>query len=288
MITPVTMTHCPTEETLAAFIDDRLDATARLEVTSHLVECADCREIVMMADDFRAPAEGDAPSNVVVAPFARPRWIAAALALAAALAIAFWLLPTRFLGATDMDALVAAADALPYRPSVGRLAGGFPYKEPKRVMRGGEAENDLAQKQKLYDALLDLEGSTNLHALGVGKLLQDEKTIDEAVSLLDRAWNDAQGEDRDRIAVDLAAALIARGRRRGSSEDHQRALALSTEVWNRTRLPEAAWNRAAALEQLSRKDEAIRAWDDYLRVDATSDWAKEATERKNDLQRSAL
>jgi hypothetical protein len=54
----------------------------------------------------------------------------------------------------------------------------------------------------------------------------------------------------------------------------------------RKQSPEALWNRAVAIESLSPKDTALRAWDDYLKVDSNSQWAKEALERKAELNRS--
>ena len=44
-------------------------------------------------------------------------------------------------------------------------------------------------------------------------------------------------------------------------------------------LVEASFNRACALERLSLRDEARRAWQDYLKVDGSSGWAAEARDR---------
>ena len=53
------MTNCPSEETLAAFIDGRLDIEARQRVVEHVTTCEDCYAIVSFAWDFQAeePAE---------------------------------------------------------------------------------------------------------------------------------------------------------------------------------------------------------------------------------------
>jgi hypothetical protein len=42
-------------------------------------------------------------------------------------------------------------------------------------------------------------------------------------------------------------------------------------------MPEAWFNRALALEQIpAMRDRVKAAWDDYLNVDSTSEWADEA------------
>ncbi len=51
MTAPETMS-CPSEETLAEFIDGRLDPEARRSVVEHLAVCGECRDIVMAADEF--------------------------------------------------------------------------------------------------------------------------------------------------------------------------------------------------------------------------------------------
>ena len=54
MTAPMLMTHHPTEETLAAYVDDSFEPTNRKEVTEHLASCGECREIVLMATEFQA------------------------------------------------------------------------------------------------------------------------------------------------------------------------------------------------------------------------------------------
>jgi hypothetical protein len=95
----------------------------------------------------------------------------------------------------------------------------------------------------------------------------------------------ARGDERDAIATDLAAALIGRARWSGNDDDYRNALRLSNDVLTRKQTPEALWNRAIATEMLYAKAEALRAWDDYLKVDSNSPWAKEAMEHKADLNR---
>jgi ABC-type lipopolysaccharide export system ATPase subunit len=43
------MNHCPTEETLAAFVDGMLDENAKAGVIAHLANCSECRDVVLTA-----------------------------------------------------------------------------------------------------------------------------------------------------------------------------------------------------------------------------------------------
>ena len=337
MTAPMLMTDCPTDETLAAYVDDRLDAATRLKVTEHLATCGDCRELVMMASDFQAETEMPAPEPVVdpdslavtrldpttvvvesstelavVNPNAfavtraglndngvlpanvvrgRFRWIAAAAGFAAAAVVPVFLLRPVSVFGPDMQAVIAASGRLDRRPSEGRLAG-FPHLDAPQTLRGAgdSLETDqLVKKADLYQVRLYVEDATlpDRHVDGVTQLLiaTDRTEFNQAAETLTVALNRSFRRDRDTIATDLATALIARGRWQSNPQaDFQRALDLSTEVFIRSRMPEAAWNRAVALEKLQRNVEAIHAWDDYLKLDATSEWANEAVRRSQRLK----
>ena len=74
-------------------------------------------------------------------------------------------------------------------------------------------------------------------------------------------------------------ALIARG----SNDDFARALTLLEEQWRKKQTPEIAFNRATVLYYQNRDKEALAAWDDYLRLDSTSEWAAEARKNRNTI-----
>src|SRR5438309_4047082 len=79
----------PSDETLAAFIDGRVDADTRGRVVEHLASCAECYSVFIGATEM--PAATADLSNV--RPFRRIRYVAAAAALAAAAAIGFFVTP---------------------------------------------------------------------------------------------------------------------------------------------------------------------------------------------------
>lgn len=294
MTAPMLMTQHPTEELLAAFVDDRLDTATRAPVIEHLSSCGECREIVLMSTEFQAES-----ATVIRGNFGAGRWMASIGGLAAAAAIAVMVVQPSSLFGTDIDDLKAASQSLPKRQSEGRLAG-FAYSaEPDSPKRGGNdksqvdksEDDELAAKVKLWGFRADLaeEKSPDPHTVGVSMLLiaEDRNGFSEAVAELKKAHEQARGADRDTIAIDLAAALIAKARWSGD-EDYRNALRLSEDVLTRKRSPEALWNRAVAIQALrSDKDQALRAWGDYLTVDTdpNSPWAKEAMEHQAEIKR---
>src|ERR1043165_6261966 len=123
----------PSDETLAAYIDGRLDEETRRSVVQHMAECPECMDVVMAANESQA-----AISNV--APF-RPRfWSWKTLAAAAAVIVVAvygtWRYHER--STTGIAALAAAAPE--FRDVDGRLAG-FPYQAKRKVNRGSADED---------------------------------------------------------------------------------------------------------------------------------------------------
>lgn len=274
MTAAVEMTH-PTEETLAAFVDGRLDEQARAGLIVHLASCADCRDIVVAATEMRDVA---APDNVIAGRFRGWRIAAAAAAVAAAAIVVF--LFVQPFGRAGVEQLVEANDSLQYRRIDGRLTGGFTYK-PRRLMRSGDGTIPDVSERKLWQAAGRIQNSepADFHARGAVQLLLGNSRA--AVDALERALQESP--DDLQVTVDLAAALIARGGETRNTGDLERALSLAERAWSREPSPEAAWNRAVALERLARDEQAREAWDDYLQLDPSSEWAAEARTRREQL-----
>lgn len=268
----VMMQSCPGEETLAAFIDQRLDPASRLEVVKHLAECGDCRDMIVAANEYQS-AEG-VERKVAAGTFGPRMWVP--LAAAAALVGVLFGVPSireRVLGDREMAKLVEAANALPERTTAARLSGDFEY-------RGHTVFRNVDEKPVSVAALI-VEGAAaeaaeraaknptadNLHEAGVGSILA--KKADDAVKDLERAVQ--QNPSSANIRNDLAAAYIARGR----DDDYDLALATAKKAFAIQETPAAAWNIALALEYQHRDAEASAAWKRYLELDPNSEWASE-------------
>ncbi len=299
MTTPVAMSDCPTEETLAAFIDGRLDSPARHVIVEHLAACGDCRDVVIAASDFQATADVRDVPAAVVGRFPRSVLAAAvAFAAAAILVVLFGPLLRERLWRNDggIERLVEASDAREaYRPADARLTGGFGYKPRKRALRGtATPEVDWSvssEAGRIRDRAKKARTRENLLDLASAHFVMGE--FDEAVQIYESLLMQGPGprslgeriatSDDARLLTDLAAAYcgraFARDRRTDlllSSDSAARAMALRPS-------PEAAWNRAIALEALELRSDALAAWSRYLELDGDSAWATEARARVREL-----
>lgn len=297
MTAPIATTRCPEAETLAAFVDDRLDAPERRTVIAHIADCAECRDVVLTADDLCAEeAAEDAPGGSEVRRFPRRTgWGVIAVAAAAALALVF-LQPIRerLSEPAGVRALVAASEALDYRPTDARLAGGFPHRPVQQRMRGSADDpGDGFQAVALNVQADTIDGKGPARSLAAAYLLTGEHAravatleaeLRKSTEAADVASAVAASRDQ-KLLVDLSAAYLARGSWNGDAGDLARALAVAERAWRLERTPEAAWNRAAAAEHLERDAEAVRAWNDYLALDSSSPWAAEARARLGNARR---
>lgn len=294
MTAPETMTmNCPTEETLAAFVEGRLNASSRQIVIQHMSTCAECRSSAVACLDLAigAAAEESGSENVRRFPFRAS--IAAILAAAAVLIIAIVPIIRRRSVDAPTGTLIAATSELPTRKIDGWLSGGFRYKPYRGPKRGDRYVPPEEYSLEAAARGLIAEGAVNptvdsLHASGVAHLLVEER--DEAVSTLEEAVRRSAGTDDLSEAIgntknaellsDLSAAYFARGKAKDIAADFTAALDAAERAWQLKQTPEIAWNRAIAASRLHLRDGAARAWDDFLRIARDPEWREEAARRR--------
>jgi hypothetical protein len=271
MTSPESTMNCPPDETLAAFADGRLDATARQEVMEHLADCAECRDIVLLAVEMPG-----AEATVVRPAFGRRMVAVLAVAAALALVITVPAIRERIFGRSGMSALVHVAESMDHRRGEARLSAPFPYRQAKEATRGGADEEDYVLEAAVSEAAERADKrrtQANLHALGVAHLLAGNGS--EAVAVLEEARR--AGNANAALLSDVAAAYLA-------VADDQNALKAADAARAIEEIPAALWNRALALEGLDRKsDAALKAWNDYVDIDPDSQWAAEARKHIADL-----
>ena len=267
----------PSDETLAAFIDGRVDADTRGRVLEHLATCAECYSVFVGATEMPAAMAADV-SNV--RPFRRARYAIASAALAAAAAIGFFVTPAgqQLIHPDGLAALASAEPAM--RTFEGRISG-FPYREPAPISRGAESDPSrnpanyklLGVAAKVQERVVNSPSIENLHALGVSQLLLGNSS--DAVQTLGDALQKSGGLDASTdvtLISDYSAALSARAAQTRNADAAALAARAAERAWSLRRTPETAWNRAVALG-------TPEAWRDYLALDSTSDWAREARAR---------
>lgn len=264
--------QCPSDATLAAFVDGDLEPGTRRSTLAHLERCDDCLGAVLSANAQLAE------ERALATPRHASRWwlAAAAAAVLAVLALPLWL---RF-GRSPIHRLVALA---PHTARVvePRLSGGFAWAAYAGANRAANPASDQSQLRLGGAAAEILEraegdrGSDAQHAAGVALLLVQQPA--DAIARLEAATsntNDAKAWS------DLAAARYAAASQLGRATLYPTALAAADRALRLDpNLGEALFNRALILDRLGLLDDAKHAWQAFLAVDPSSPWATEARSR---------
>ncbi len=226
----------------------------------------------------------------------RPAYtIAAVIVAAAVLAVFGPALWNRLFPKSGMDVLVEASDETKFRTLEARLSGGFPYRPLEGPTRGdGNAENwRLLQAVVVVNTKPSATSSSrDLHVQGASRLLLGR--LDDAIAVLQEAlivdtgaqdFIEALSKSQNAAFLsDVAAAFHSRGRQQGAAQDFIVALDAAERAWAIEKSAETAWNRALAIESLHDHADALAAWNDYLGIDSSSQWANQVGERLGRLR----
>lgn len=295
-MTDVHPSTCVDSETMAAFVDGRLDTDARTRVEAHLADCVDCYErfadgVAMVLPAHRT--EVISASTATRSQQAEHRISRAWTGVAAAAAIVLvaggllWRYErTQRNDEPQVTELVAAIGST--RPIEGRLSGGFewgPLPPTTRSARPAAISPDLQIALAHLEQALDRHRTPDtLSAYAAGELSVGQSDV--AIRALEEA--SALSPKSAPIWSDLSAAYLARNTRDGRAEDLPQALdAAAKAVGLDTRLAEARFNEALALERLSQRSQAEGAWEAYLAIDSSSGWATEARQHLARLRSTA-
>lgn len=273
----------PSEETLAAFMEGQLEQAAREQVLQHLdmEDCGECREALLLVaevDAVEGVIEHPLP-NVVTSRFGKRLWIPlVAAAAVVVLLLAVW--PPQ----SEVQRIAKATEGLQFRISEGRLSVDDPYRPTAPVMRGTKKETEAASNLLFLEAARRLEERSRgdaldrLQAMAAVRLYLGD--TDLALQSLEEAVKRA---DAEKLAPKRKAAILndlAVARLQSSGGTDERKLIAALDAIEKARAldgsPSIAWTRAVLLEALHQKDAALRAWQDYLRLDPASAWATEA------------
>lgn len=263
----------PSDETLGAFLEGRLDGTERAAVVVHLSQCDTCVEV--LGGTRRALLDVQ-PETKRVVPIRRP-WFLAAAAAIVAIVMAFALLRNDEAG---VETLIAAAPSS-HRTIEARLTG-FRWAALQQLRGNAQSDPETLKLQGAAGEVLsharDDDSADARHAAGVASLLV--RDLDSAVTELQKA---AQQSKDAATWNDLAAALHTSATQ-ARHENFTQALAAANEALALDPAhAEARFNRALILERMGLQAEAAAAWRAYLEVDANSQWAAEARRRLDAL-----
>jgi CHAT domain-containing protein len=191
---------------------------------------------------------------------------------------------------SELQDLVAAVG--PRRTFEPRVTGNFAYGEltvPAVTRSADRAKDDAPLPLRV--AAIELEkrarGSADpaaLNAFGIAQLMSGDTA--RAVSTLEEASRLAPKDAR--LSSDLAAGYLVRAHEANQIEDVARAVGFAHRATEADpRLAEARFNLALALEGLSLRHEATRAWQAYVEIDPASPWAADAKRRIERLRETA-
>jgi tetratricopeptide (TPR) repeat protein len=274
-VTNYVTTPCLSDETLAAFAEGRVDAKTRVEVLAHIETCSECMAAVLSATAHLHEEHGvSAPRR-----FPSPWWLAVAALLVAVVAVP---LIRRRGGPVARLVAVAPRSARVIEP---RLSGGFAWAAFAGTDRAASETISVEQMRvagvagELVEQAESHRDADAQHAAGLAMVMVRKPA--DAISRLEAAV--AQSENAPTLS-DLAAARYAAASQLGRASLYplalsaaDRALALDPN------LPEALFNRALILERIGLSGEARAAWERYLQVDPSSQWAREARTHLADL-----
>lgn len=257
---------------LAHLAEGRLARNELPEVLVHLEACSDCTEQLEMANDVLAEEVKLTPHRV------QSGWwttLAAAVILTIVGTGIFYGTRRDDVGIGQLVALVPQSERL-VEP---RLTGGFAWAEYRGPQRAN-GDDDDTKKMKLVGAAGEARERAEKdpsagaqHTAGVAMLLVDRS--DEAIRVLQLATRKAPNDAA--AWSDLAAAQYAAAVRLRRSSLFPEALASADSALRiDPKHPEALFNRALILQRLGLREEARAAWQAYLNVDSSSQWAAEA------------
>jgi tetratricopeptide (TPR) repeat protein len=281
---------CLDPETIAAYLDRRLEPAEHARVEQHLADCEECRTLMSETALFM---EADAAAQPVAAAVSRPArrtWVWSAAAAAAAV-LALTPLVLRQVRPTPESALRELDRALDGKRYIEGQISGFEHGALQSPTRSATVSPDtmsfdvLAAASRVETLVGNSNDADDLAALGASQLAVGR--VESAVRSLEHAARVAPANAR--VQSDLAVAYLARFRTGFHSDDPARALASATTALTLdSQFRAAAFNRALALEMLQRPNDALRAWIAYIELDPSSSWSEEARARIENLQAIAV
>jgi CHAT domain-containing protein/tetratricopeptide (TPR) repeat protein len=282
----------PAMEEIAAHLSGRLEARRSEAVEAHLSGCANCRERASEFELFLAHRRqpGTQPSEEIEEEYRRvqrrlragkvvrlPRyWLPIAAGILVAIGVAGaawrWLVPTtpQLLaeayhehGASEFRLAGAAHSELRQE-----RAGGSAFSQPASLLKAQARIQEDLKSRGSDPGLLRLEGEAQIIA---GEAAEAVKTLKLA--------RDLRSND-PKILASLGVACAMLGDEEHDFDDYKQA---DDFLGHAERLSshdlEVKFNRAVVVEKLMMYDGAEIAWQEYLKADSASDWAKEARAR---------
>lgn len=282
-------TACPSDETMAAYLDDQLSVEERARVEAHMADCDACVELLAaivpdlpdpaLVEGRGAPLPFPASPAPVEPPPVRPRqlmrWMApVAASLVVVIGGAAALRQWRDAG-PGLEVLRAAH--VDVRPVHGRLTSFGHAPEPPTTRSGGPASSDASLS--LLDAAAAVEAArrertdaASRHAYGVALLVAGD--VDGAITVLSQAV--AAKPDDVAVLNDAAAAWLQKAQTTSDVQARQEARRLAERATAADASRPEGWFNLARVAMLDGDDAAVqRALARLRAIEGASPWVEE-------------
>ena len=266
---------CPSPEVLGAYIEGAADPVTRRNVQRHLSSCPECVFVVGETSLYLAVDEKDETVEIEEdASRFRDWWptFTAATVAVVCLLIAWYSLSQR----DPLNRLRKLAGTMPARLIESRLDG-FPWRTYNAARSGDALKSSTLRVEAERVTRLARRDARTWHARGVAALLLGRPN--DAIAMLQKSVQLDPGNAP--YWSDLAAAHLTTGDETSGDHVDAAVAAARRAISVDPQLPSALFNEALGLERRGDRAGARRAWDRYLRRDPNSEWAREATVRRN-------
>ena len=281
------------EELIQDYADNNLTAVERADFEKNFLISAKRRGKVKFAQALRkylnrqnVSAESDTNKKEsrtfgsILKSFLSPLPIATTFVVIALASVLVW---HYYLRVTESQAAMASLNRA-YRierPLEARITN-FDYAPFGQVRGESEEKIDTRERNRVQitseDAATDRPTAANLHTLA--RIYLAKKNFDEALKEIEKAARlDSQNAE---ILSDTGVIYLERSKT--LPEENGEAMEMQAKALDyfdkaitlNPDLPAARFNKAIALQKLNSPTESRKAWEDYLNLDADSQWAEEA------------
>lgn len=199
-----------------------------------------------------------------------------AATLTAASVLSYWRSPRH-----QLRLLVGSVHDQGYRPFTCRLSG-FPHAPESELVRSGHSPSRYPSirfvARKVSARMHRRSDAQSLHVLGIALVLLESQAIEPLKKAAELKPHDPT------VWNDLAVAQYAAASGGAASLLADALGSVHRALIERKDFAEARFNEGLIFESLGVNEQAVRAYREYLRLDARSGWAGEARERLRALQ----
>jgi len=285
----------PSDETLLAFCEERLDPETRQRVNEHMNACTDCYSALIVPREVKRRYQGaEASPTRRVTAGRQSGWKRLVALTVSTTSIGCGALLYLRWSQSEFHRIAVLASVAPSKRSFEGRISNFPYRPFVASAMSVEAAASSWAGSRNFAFVGGMTSSTaaDFHVLGISHLVAGKSA--KAVRALERSLllttgvrdiQSAAAVTTDvNLLTDLSTAYLSRGTSSGTASDYIRALNCADRAWRIGHTAEASWNRTVSLQRLHLIDDAREGWLAYVQNEPASPWSTEARKRLKDTE----